>query len=93
MRFDMFGRSKKNVNAVIGGRQPSNSPHALMTHGLDSQRPGEAGEEFEMASPAAASRQPFEPTPYNGKTFWQNLLPVMTCGAGLFSDGYINNVS
>ncbi|KAK4462726.1 major facilitator superfamily domain-containing protein [Cladorrhinum samala] len=45
-----------------------------------------------MASPAAASRQPFEPTPYNGKTFWQNLLPVMTCGAGLFSDGYINNV-
>lgn len=27
------------------------------------------------------------------KSFWQRLWPVMACGAGLFSDGYINNVS
>lgn len=26
------------------------------------------------------------------KTYWQRLWPVMACGAGLFSDGYINNV-
>jgi hypothetical protein len=24
--------------------------------------------------------------------FWKAILPVMACGAGLFSDGYINNV-
>jgi hypothetical protein len=28
----------------------------------------------------------------SGKTYWQRLWPVMACGAGLFSDGYINNV-
>ncbi|KAK4677013.1 glycerophosphoinositol permease [Podospora pseudoanserina] len=28
----------------------------------------------------------------NDKTLWQKLLPVVACGAGLFSDGYINNV-
>lgn len=27
-----------------------------------------------------------------GKTNWKNLIPVIACGAGLFSDGYINNV-
>lgn len=27
------------------------------------------------------------------KTFFQAALPVFACGAGLFSDGYINNVS
>jgi hypothetical protein len=26
------------------------------------------------------------------KTRWERLWPVMACGAGLFSDGYINNV-
>jgi hypothetical protein len=26
------------------------------------------------------------------KSFWKSILPVMACGAGLFSDGYINNV-
>lgn len=24
------------------------------------------------------------------KTWWQRVWPVMACGAGLFSDGYIN---
>jgi hypothetical protein len=27
------------------------------------------------------------------KSIWTSLLPVMACGAGLFSDGYVNNVS
>lgn len=26
----------------------------------------------------------------NGKSFWQRVWPVMACGAGLFSDGYVN---
>ncbi|KAK4109753.1 MFS general substrate transporter [Canariomyces notabilis] len=26
------------------------------------------------------------------KSIWTSLLPVMACGAGLFSDGYVNNV-
>lgn len=26
------------------------------------------------------------------KPFFQKVLPVFACGAGLFSDGYINNV-
>lgn len=28
----------------------------------------------------------------SSKTFLGKLFPVMACGAGLFSDGYINNV-
>ena len=27
------------------------------------------------------------------KNRWEKIWPVMACGAGLFSDGYINNVS
>jgi hypothetical protein len=27
------------------------------------------------------------------KSRWERLWPVMACGAGLFSDGYINNVN
>lgn len=27
-----------------------------------------------------------------GITNWKNMIPVIACGAGLFSDGYINNV-
>ena len=27
------------------------------------------------------------------KSFFETVLPVFACGAGLFSDGYINNVS
>ncbi len=26
------------------------------------------------------------------KSRWERLWPVLACGAGLFSDGYINNV-
>ena len=27
------------------------------------------------------------------KNTWERIWPVLACGAGLFSDGYINNVS
>lgn len=27
------------------------------------------------------------------KSFWEVMMPVFACGSGLFSDGYINNVS
>jgi hypothetical protein len=27
------------------------------------------------------------------KTRWERIWPAMACGSGLFSDGYINNVS
>ncbi|KAK6073913.1 MFS phospholipid transporter [Seiridium cupressi] len=30
--------------------------------------------------------------PIDQKPFWQAIWPVLACGAGLFSDGYINNV-
>ncbi|KAH6617030.1 major facilitator superfamily domain-containing protein [Chaetomium tenue] len=30
--------------------------------------------------------------PTEKKSLWKSILPVMACGAGLFSDGYINNV-
>jgi len=35
------------------------------------------------------------PTPVYGateKSFWDRIWPVMACGAGLFSDGYLNGV-
>ncbi|KAK2599108.1 glycerophosphoinositol permease [Conoideocrella luteorostrata] len=37
-------------------------------------------------------QQSNEPTDRPYKSFWQAALPVFACGAGLFSDGYINNV-
>lgn len=36
--------------------------------------------------------QNVDPLADSGKGFWSRLWPVMACGAGLFSDGYINNV-
>ncbi|KAI2472842.1 MFS general substrate transporter [Annulohypoxylon bovei var. microspora] len=30
--------------------------------------------------------------PIDQKPFWQVIWPVLACGAGLFSDGYVNNV-
>jgi hypothetical protein len=35
----------------------------------------------------------FEPVTYNNKSFYQRVWPVFACGAGLFSDGYLNGVS
>ena len=34
--------------------------------------------------------KPLDATP---KTRWERLWPVIACGAGLFSDGYLNGVS
>lgn len=28
----------------------------------------------------------------DNKKFWHALFPIIACGAGLFSDGYVNNV-
>ena len=33
-----------------------------------------------------------DPLADTGKGFFERLWPVFACGAGLFSDGYINNV-
>ncbi|KAK3303272.1 major facilitator superfamily domain-containing protein [Chaetomium strumarium] len=40
--------------------------------------------------PTATLASPSSPLPE--KSFWRSLVAVMACGAGLFSDGYINNV-
>lgn len=37
--------------------------------------------------------EPVEPAPPRPMPFWHLAMPVFACGAGLFSDGYINNVS
>lgn len=31
--------------------------------------------------------------PLDNQPTWKRMIPVIACGAGLFSDGYINNVS
>jgi hypothetical protein len=36
--------------------------------------------------------QNVDPLVNENKSTWQSLWPVFACGAGLFSDGYINNV-
>lgn len=40
-------------------------------------------------SPAIGHDAPLDKT---GKNRWDKMWPVMAAGAGLFSDGYINNV-
>jgi hypothetical protein len=32
------------------------------------------------------------PVDQSDKSFWERLWPVIACGAGLFSDGYLNAV-
>jgi hypothetical protein len=43
-----------------------------------------------------ASADPYLGVPedleHTGKNKWASLWPVIACGAGLFSDGYLNNV-
>ncbi|KAI1662083.1 MFS general substrate transporter [Daldinia decipiens] len=42
---------------------------------------------------AVSSEVPIDATPpIDQKPFWQVIWPVLACGAGLFSDGYVNNV-
>lgn len=35
----------------------------------------------------------FDPVTDSDKSFYQRVWPVFACGAGLFSDGYLNGVS
>ena len=42
--------------------------------------------------PDAVEAQEREEPAQEDKSFWKTIVPVMACGAGLFSDGYINNV-
>jgi hypothetical protein len=35
----------------------------------------------------------FEPVTESDKSFYERVWPVFACGAGLFSDGYLNGVS
>lgn len=44
--------------------------------------------EEEPAAPVNSDLGP----PIDQKPFWEAIWPVLACGAGLFSDGYINNV-
>lgn len=46
------------------------------------------------ASPVVADTEASAgPPPIDQKPFMDAIWPVLACGAGLFSDGYINNVS
>jgi hypothetical protein len=53
-------------------------------------RPGALQPEFEKSDAAA----PIDETPVEvtTKTWWQRRAPVIACGSGLFSDGYLNGV-
>jgi hypothetical protein len=44
------------------------------------------------ASGADEAQAVEQPVQEQKQPFWKAILPVMACGAGLFSDGYINNV-
>lgn len=60
---------------------PSVLPHKLQpTSGVAEQQ----------ASQDIVDEVPVEQT---DKTFWQRCSPVIACGSGLFSDGYLNGVS
>lgn len=48
--------------------------------------------EFDPDVQRTASDQYVDPLADIPKSRWDRLWPVMACGAGLFSDGYINNV-
>lgn len=50
-------------------------------------------EEAEDGRVKEIDQQPALETALERKSFFQAALPVFACGAGLFSDGYINNVS
>ncbi|KAK0709508.1 major facilitator superfamily domain-containing protein [Lasiosphaeria miniovina] len=44
------------------------------------------------AGAGAVANAPQAPPLAESRSFWSAILPVIACGAGLFSDGYINNV-
>jgi len=44
------------------------------------------------ADPDADNAPPDIPPLESNLPTWKKMMPVIACGAGLFSDGYINNV-
>lgn len=52
-----------------------------------------AAAEEEPAAPDGGGADDGRPPAAAQKPFMQALWPVLACGSGLFSDGYINNVS
>ncbi|KAH8884635.1 major facilitator superfamily transporter [Thozetella sp. PMI_491] len=53
---------------------------------------GQKKEAAAEADPATQDIVDQTPPLENAKPFWDSILSVFACGAGLFSDGYINNV-
>lgn len=51
---------------------------------------GRSQEKESAVTDMASHEDPLAAIP---KTRWERLWPVLACGSGLFSDGYINNVS
>lgn len=54
-------------------------------------RPGALQPQFEKSD--AADQINETPVEVTTKTWWQRRAPVIACGSGLFSDGYLNGVS
>lgn len=55
---------------------------------------GRAQEKASDPAPATATLDANDdPLAAIPKSTWDRLWPVLACGSGLFSDGYINNVS
>lgn len=52
----------------------------------------DVGEEAPEAQEADGQSPDGAPALDKAQSFGSAILPVMACGAGLFSDGYINNV-
>jgi hypothetical protein len=52
---------------------------------------GRSQEKEAVAAPDMAAHE--DPLAAIPKGHWERLWPVLACGSGLFSDGYINNVS
>lgn len=57
----------------------------------DILRPGALQPSIEKSD--VAERVHETPVEVSTKTWWQRRAPVIACGSGLFSDGYLNGVS
>jgi hypothetical protein len=61
------------------------------THGVDRSNDVDVKRDSETSGIPEAHIQ-HVPIDDSGKTKWDRLWPVIACGAGLFSDGYLNAV-
>lgn len=50
------------------------------------------GDSPEKSSPQQEQRPLEQPLENTGKSRWERTWPTIACGAGLFSDGYLNGV-